>query len=123
MPTEAEHVTQAKKNEAFLDSIKPIAEFADWGVTALFYSAVHYGRAFLAGKSSPVTTHQHFQSVFVRVSGDNVAYGYYRALQTESEASRYECRKYDWNDVEALKTANLIPFKAALQKHGLSIPR
>lgn len=109
MPTATEHVTQAKKNEAFIDSIKAIDRFADWGVTALFYAAVHYGRALLVGKSAAVTTHQHFQSVFVRVTNDAVAYGYYRALQTESEASRYDCKKYDWNDVDALRTGNLFP--------------
>jgi hypothetical protein len=121
MPTTSDHIAQAKKNEIFLDLIRPIREAADWGVTALFYAAVHYGRAFLAGKSNPVTTHQHFQSIFLRVTGDAVAYGYYRALQTESEASRYDCQQYDWADVDALKTANLTPFKAALTKLGLVI--
>ena len=123
MPTAAEHIAQAKKNEKFLDSIGQMTDFADWGVTSLFYAAVHYGRAFLAGKSAPPTTHQNFQSKFVRITGDAIAYGYYRALQTESEASRYDCQKYDWNDVDAFRTANLIPFKAALQRHGLSIPK
>ena len=121
MPTAAEHVTQAKRNEEFLDSIRPLAGSADWGITVLFYAAVHYGRAFLAGKSNPVTTHQHFQSVFVRVTSDLIEYGYYRSLQTESEASRYDCGKYDWADVDTLNTANLVPFKAALVKLGLSI--
>jgi len=121
MPATSEHVSQAKKNEAFLEAIKSIDGSADWGVTALFYAAVHYGRAFLAGKSTTVTTHQHFQSVFLRVTSDAVAYGFYRALQTESESSRYDCKKYDWSDVDALKTANLVPFKNALVKHGLSI--
>ena len=94
---------------------------ADWGVTVLFYAAVHYGRAFLAGRSNPVTTHQHFQAVFVRVTGDPVTYGYYRALQTESEASRYDCANYEWSDVDALLEANLRPFKASLVKLGLPV--
>src|SRR5438093_8730629 len=106
MPSAGDHIAQAKKNERFLDTIAPMDDFADWGVVVLFYAAVHYGRALLAGKSGAVTTHQHFQSTFVRVTGDTVAYGYYRALQTESEASRYDCKKYDWNDVDALKAAN-----------------
>ena len=121
MPTPLEHIAQAKKNKKFLDSIGKMADFADWGVTILFYAAVHYGRAFLAGKSAPPTTHQNFQNIFIRVTGDTIAYGYYRALQTESEASRYDCKKVDWNDVEALRAANLRPFKEALVKHGLSI--
>ena len=55
MPTAAEHITQAKKNERFVDSINALPDFADWGATALFYAAVHYGRAFLAGKSAALS--------------------------------------------------------------------
>jgi len=121
MPTAAEHIVQARKNERFVDRIGTQHEFADWGVTAVFYAAVHYGRAFVAGKSAAVTTHQHFQSTFVRLTNDHLAYGYYRALQTESESARYDCKKFDWADVDALRTANLIPFKKALEKLGLSL--
>ena len=121
MPSTADHLAKAKQNEAFLAAIRGIEDAADWGVTSLFYVAVHYGRAFLSGKSNAVTTHQHFQSVFVRVANDPVAYGYYRSLQTESEASRYDCKKYDWADVDALLDANLLPFKAALARLGLPL--
>ena len=121
MPTAAEPIAQARKNEKFTDSIGALPDFADWGATALFYAAVHYGRAFLAGRSAAVTTHQHFQSTFMRVANDMLAYGYYRTLQTESEAARYECKKYDWNDVEVLRDVNLVPFKKALAKLGLPI--
>ena len=120
MPTAAEHIAQAIQNEEFPDSIRSIGSSANWGVTVLFYAAVHYGRALLAGKSNPVTTHQHFQSVFLRLTGDFVAYGYYRALQTESEAARYDCKKYEWSDVDALNSGSFAPFKIALKKLGLS---
>lgn len=52
MPLKSEHLTKAQANEKFADSLDAsVYPNADWALTALFYSAVHYVEAYFATKS------------------------------------------------------------------------
>lgn len=124
MATAREHLERAKKNEEFLSRLrnsKRFRDFPEWGVTAAFYVAVHYGRALLAGRGTQITSHRHFQTVFHREIRDRLAYGYFRKLQTASEKSRYDAVAFRWDEVDSLVTEQLGPFKSALQAHGLNL--
>ena len=67
-----------------------------------------------------ITSHQHFQTEFLRKTTDKAAYKHFRSLQTAAESSRYDVVPYAWKDVDALARDHLEPFKTALKLHGLS---
>ncbi len=122
MATANEHVNQAKKNESFLVHVRDLNDYPDWGVTIVFYIAVHYGRALLATMGTQITSHQHFQTEFLRkTSNDKFAYKHFRSMQTAAESSRYDVVPYTWGDVDALASDHLEPFKTALKRHGLNL--
>jgi hypothetical protein len=121
MATTNEHLKQAKNNEAFLLQVRSLNDFADWGVTVVFYSAVHYGRALMAMLGTQITSHQHFQTEFFRRTTDKNAYKHFRSLQTAAESSRYDVIPFTWTDVDTLARDHLEPFKAAVRQHGLTI--
>lgn len=51
MPSEADHLAKAERNERFSDTIASAAasaeQFQEWEIVALFYSALHYVDAYL----------------------------------------------------------------------------
>jgi len=116
-----EHVKQAKKNEAFFAHVRNLSDFADWGVTIIFYVAVHYGRALLAMLGTQITSHQHFQTEFLRRTNDTSAYKHFRSLQTAAEGSRYDVIPFSWADADQFQRDHLEPFKTAMRQHGLTI--
>ncbi len=121
MASAKEHVQQARKNEEFLIRVRELNDYADWGVTVVFYIAVHYGRALLATLGTQITSHQHFQTEFLRRTTDKIAYKHFRSLQTAAEGSRYDVIPFAWSDADELACNHLEPFKAAVRRHGLSI--
>lgn len=48
MATFDEHLTQAKRNIAFLEHLSSTGKFIDWQITACFYVAVHLANAHIA---------------------------------------------------------------------------
>ncbi len=117
MPSEVDHLAQAKENEEFTDFLLASTQehFFSWGVSGLFYAAVHYGRAFLQSQGAPaITSHPGFETHFLRFSGDQGLYNLYRTLKDESERARYDCAKYTKDEVLALKQKYLTPFRNAL---------
>jgi uncharacterized protein (UPF0332 family) len=121
MKTRDEHLKQAKANEAHADALLQNAspESLAWAVTALFYSAVHYGRAFLAASRTPtITSHVGFESYFRRswkvTPTTPDVFDLYRRLKDESEAARYDCASFSKTQVENLKVNFLVPFRDAI---------
>lgn len=117
MPTLDQHLKQAIRNEQFVGSLcagQP--EHYAWAVTALFYSAVQYGRALLAVKEVLITSHQQFAMHFVRIMADPGLYGHYRRLKDESERGRYDCATYTLREIEHLKEQHFIPFRDAVRR-------
>jgi len=86
----------------------------------VFYIAVHYGRALLAILGTQITSHQHFQTEFLRRTKDRAAYKHFRSLQTAAESSRYDVIPFTWMDVDTFARDHLEPFKTAMKQHGLT---
>lgn len=117
MPTRDEHLAQATSNEAFYTQILKTGkrEHLAWAVTVMFYSAVQYGRAFLASKHLLITSHQQFETHFLRATTDPGLYKHYRRLKDESERGRYDCVSFTKAEVRSLETRHFIPFRDAIR--------
>ena len=117
MPSEDEHLAQARANEEFADFLLAHDDdrYLGWAVTSVFYAAVHYGRAFLRAKGGPaITSHPGFETHFVRLARDQSLYNLYRRLKDESERARYDCASYTKTDIDELKQKYLFHFRDAL---------
>jgi len=107
MPTREDHLATAERNLVFAEQVKANGNFLEWAVTALFYAAVHYGRAFISAKGGPaMTSHRGFETHFVRIGGDQGLYATYRELKDESERARYDCVQY--TSAEMGRIENLV---------------
>jgi len=118
MPTKDEHLASARTNEEYGEWIlsNGAGRFAEWAVVAWFYAAVHYGRAYLAAKTTPtvITSHPAFDSHFQRATGDPMLYDHHRRLKDESERARYDCVLYSADDARELREKELFPFKEGI---------
>jgi RNA-splicing ligase RtcB len=68
MPSVAEHIAQARRNEKLFSQLLTDAHCPEWAVVVLFYAAVHYGRGFVIKKGGPTvfTSHRGFETHFRR---------------------------------------------------------
>jgi len=93
MPTEVEHVEQARRNARLLAAMQGgdlLAQHPDWVITVAFYTALHLVEAKLARDNMHCVGHEerrpkvslHLQAIR----------GRYELLYTESRAARYECQ-------------------------------
>ena len=119
MRTQDEHLKQASDNETFaeqlLQSAEPIS--VAWAVTVLFYTVVHYGRAFLAASGTPdFSTHRGFESLFRQSwQGSPQVISHYLRLKDHSASARYECVSYNERQVRTLKDREMVPFRDAIK--------
>ena len=114
--TREQHLKQASSDESFaLIVCKGDPEHYAWAVTAMFYSAVQYGRALLASKNVLITSHQQFATHFLRVTKDQALYDHYRRLKDESERGRYDCVTFTLEDIAELERQHFVPFRDALK--------
>jgi uncharacterized protein (UPF0332 family) len=60
VPQRHEHLKRAQENEKLAHALKKLRtpSGVDWAITVLFYSALHYVDAFLAGKNCHPLTHE-----------------------------------------------------------------
>jgi hypothetical protein len=118
MPTRDEHLKQAKDNENLAERLVQQGDEISntWAATLIFYSAVHYGRAFLAGRGSKrISTHIGFESSFRRVwAGPPELFRHYRLLRISSEIARYDCATYTASQIRSLRDQHLRPFRDAI---------
>src|SRR5262249_35248296 len=91
----------------------------EWAVAALFYTAVHLGRAVVAQLGlGPITSHRSFETCLQRsVRAPQDVYDAYRALKDESEAARYDCGRYSEADVRKLEHDHLTIIVKWAQRH------
>lgn len=96
------------------------AEFVDWAVTALFYAALHWLRAFLAQEGVQIGSYaaedQAFQQVLVLRQSPE-PFGWYKTLKAESRAARYEMKSYSSADFRDLEQNYYDPFKRFILSH------
>lgn len=94
-----EHVTQAKHNHKFHDGVHECFEdnYFDWKITALFYTALHYIRAFIKSKNiNPGTSHEDIDNQINPKKANSpipvsvTCWENYRNLYHYSRAARYD---------------------------------
>lgn len=118
MPSRDEHLRQANDNEEFAERLLQSGDAASvtWAATLVFYSAVHYGRAFLAAHGlMGISTHIGFDSSMRRlwVRPPNL-FPHFRGLKRYSEEARYDCVIYTASQVRDLRDDHLHPFRDAI---------
>lgn len=118
MRTRDEHLKQASDNEGLGERLLLTGDVVStaWAATLFYYSAVHYGRAFLAERSvTKVSTHIGFESLFLREwSRPATIFSHYRTLKLRSERARYDCAAYSSSEVRDLRDNHLRPFRDAI---------
>lgn len=93
MPSEQAHLTQARHNEAFVQSLDmQTTVYLDWAVTGLFYAALHYIEAFLATQGQHSPSHRSRDTVFRSFSQLRPIYSQYRTLKDVSMQARYQAQ-------------------------------
>lgn len=125
MKTRDEHLKQARDNETFAERLLLSGDTVaiNWAATAIFYSAVHYGRAFLAAKSTrTITTHVGFETLFRRAwTQPPDLFSEYRKLKIHSERARYDSVEYPIAEILDLRDQQLRPFREAIMA-ALGLP-
>lgn len=87
MPDLKTHINQAERNEKIASTLFKTA-YVEWGVVALFYSAVHYVEAFLAPQKVHSADHdernKHVHAQLRSIEPD------YHLLRLTSRQARYD---------------------------------
>lgn len=120
MATPHQHKEKALHNERFLDAPELTGgEFADWAVTVLFYSALHWMRALAAQEGYQIKGYRTLggipgeEDVF---RGTSIftpqAYDWYRHLRDDSRDARYEMKQFSDSDFRELRQNFFQPFKS-----------
>jgi hypothetical protein len=101
VPERSKHRERAVKNENLARSVLDLDdEFqVDWFVTMLFYSAVHYVDAFLAGKNVHPPDHGSRDSAIENNASISAIYNDYRRLKDRSTKARYEIANFHKNQL------------------------
>jgi hypothetical protein len=118
MPAENLHLAQAQKNERFYSTFDlSTTEFLDWAVITLFYSSLHYIDAYLAkAQNYHPLTHSKRTPLVAREFRLKVIYSDYRKLKDESEAARYQIKKFKLEEVGNLEKGQFERIKHHLLK-------
>ena len=104
MPQRHEHLIRAQENEKLASALRPkFPVCADWAITILFYAALHYIDAFLAGKNLHPLNHDARDKQVEQNGSLTDIYDDYRRLKDLSRAARYEIACYP---PEAVEMAN-----------------
>jgi uncharacterized protein (UPF0332 family) len=107
MGTRPEHIRKAQHNDAFLkNELLKLADYNDWKVIAIFYSAVHYVDAALAVLNIHPINHQGSEgrNTYVSVHFRRIS-GKYQTLYNKSRFARYTPdseNQIDQNEIQQL---------------------
>jgi hypothetical protein len=100
VPQRHEHLKKAQNNESLAGALNiTVSHCAEWAVTMLFYSALHYVDSFLAGKETHPLNHDSRDSEIENNGTLTGIYKDYRRLKDMSRAARYEIPDYSELDV------------------------
>lgn len=91
-----QHISQAINNESFASFIGDKKQYIDWKFIALYYSALHYGDAFLAQKIGggriKLRDHKQRKDLYLLHLNDDT-YTSYERLENFSRIARYHPEK------------------------------
>jgi len=91
------HLEQARHNEVLRSSIPDT--HPDWELTVIFYSALHYVRSFLSGRSvgySADDLRYDMLGHFLKLEREPQIAHNFDILRNLSYDSRYKCRSMSW---------------------------
>lgn len=121
MPSQQQHLRQAKHNRDFITALDPATTpFLDWVVTVAFYVAVHRIEAWLAVQSPPrhSTDHASRGNWIGRVRELKPIYPSYQELERHSRKARYDCQKFTVQEV----TTKILPLLEQIEQTLDSLP-
>ena len=113
MPTPQEHRSQAEQNEFFVSQLDN--PFWDWAVTGTFYEALHYVDAFLKTKGIDPPRHADRNNEVEKDATLSKVWMEYKQLYDDSKLARYECHRFDRDEVRLLRDNYLNPIKDLLK--------
>lgn len=91
-----QHILQAEKNESFVSFIGNNHSYLDWKFVALYYSALHFGDAFIAKKVGygriRIQNHDERKELYL-THLDEDTFSSYRRLENFSRKARYSPEK------------------------------
>jgi hypothetical protein len=96
MGNQAQHEAKAASNQRFLDQIQLLG-FPDWTATVIFYRAVHLVEMLFAVDGWHCNSHPE-RNEKLRAARQDV-YAEYHPLYNFSRFARYDCRKFDGNQL------------------------
>jgi hypothetical protein len=95
VPDRNEHLTRARQTESLASSLNAnLGVVVDWAITMLFYAALHYVDAYLAGKNMHPLSHDQRDREIESNGSLSVIYNDYRRLKDLSRAARYEIANF-----------------------------
>jgi hypothetical protein len=113
MPSRGEHLSKARNNKEFADSIKlENSTRVGWVLTVLFYSALHYIEAYNAQFNYHCRNHQDLHDNIVRNPVLTAISYDYSDLETFSWNARYRAVRYGHKEIE-----DALEYHAAIEKH------
>jgi uncharacterized protein (UPF0332 family) len=121
MRSQQVHIKQAEENELLGERLLRSNDPASivWAVTLFYYTAAHYGRAYLVSKNtSTITSHSGFESYFRRAWPKPPTldvFPLYQSLKYNSERARYDCVNYTEQEVRQLRDDKFNPLRAAIR--------
>ena len=113
MPSRGEHLSKARNNKEFADSIKiENSTRVGWVLTVLFYSALHYIEAYNVQFNYHCRNHQDLHDNIVRNPVLTAISYDYSDLETFSWNARYRAVRYGHKEIE-----DALEYHAAIEKH------
>ena len=95
MPDFQQHLLRAKQNEVLARELPKVDGFyVDWAITVLFYSALHYIDAYLAGKNKHPRNHQVRDEEVEANGAISDIFEDYRRLKDMSRSAPYQIADY-----------------------------
>lgn len=84
-----QHKLKGEHNEQFLNTLGNSSEFIDWKFVILYYSALHFGDAYIAKKGiTKITNHEERKKHYAKKLYSQV-FASYRILENRSIIARY----------------------------------
>jgi hypothetical protein len=114
VPQRHEHLKKADETESLALALKSnIPVCVDWAIIMLFYAALHYIDAFLAGKNLHPLDHSKRDEEIENNGTIADVYRDYRRLKDMSRAARYEIANFGADSLEIAKS-RLVKIKTFL---------
>ena len=122
MASVAEHLAQARHNEAFLASLDlPTTPYLDWAVTVIFYGALHYLRALFAHHHiTNISRYGDMDKAFERLAllkRNPKVYSDYRQLKDDSRDARYNIWRPTLAEVIEFRDGELLRIRTFVLTH------